>query len=82
MTNMRLKMPPEARRAMIISDALDIATRVGLDKATPKAVARYSGVPFGTIRYYFDTMGLWRAVVGDPRATDAIRKQGERLGLR
>jgi AcrR family transcriptional regulator len=58
-------LPADVRRAQLISAAITVATRDGIDAATTRRVAKEAGVAVGVVHYCFGTkQNLFREVIG------------------
>jgi len=64
----RRRIDPKLRRASIVSAAVRVAERVGLDAVTRDAVAEEAGVKAVTVSKYFNTM---------PQLKRAVRRASE-----
>ena len=57
-------LPADVRRAQLISAAITVATRDGLDAATTRRIAKEAGVAAGVVHYCFGTkQNLYREVI-------------------
>ena len=71
------------RRAIIITAAVDLANKKGLDFVTPARVAELCMVKTSahTCRGYFPLPELWAAILADKRASKKVKKDGELMGM-
>lgn len=73
----------KVRRAIIITAAVDLANKKGLDYVTPARVAARCMVSTSvhTCRGYFTLSELWTAIITDKRASEKVKKDAELMGM-
>ena len=77
------KLPPEQRKAIIMSAAVEVANKKGLSEvsfATVAAACKMSTTP-RTVSHYFKIGELREAVIADDRVTKEVREEAIAMGL-
>ena len=77
------KLPPDERRAVIMTAAVTVANERGLSEVTFKTVADACGMRTTprTVSHYFKIGELRRATVADSRANKEVRDAAVAMGI-
>lgn len=77
------KLPPDQRKALILSAAIDVANDKGLSEVsfdTVSKACRMKTTP-RTVAHYFLIGDLRKAVIADMRATQEVRQEAVAMGI-